>query len=141
MLWGLKLVLFCFNSLPTFLRIKLDCPHSLRCCQARDAMPSSFDIEVGIKMESWNCCKAVMLRSAFPTMRTPLRLGKLRRAMSTSVDTGRAGAIGGATAAKPWLAGQRRSIVGGANAATFSFISTTIKRPLRPRMRNVFSGS
>jgi hypothetical protein len=30
-LWGLKVAWFCFNCLPTFLRIKLDYPHSFRC--------------------------------------------------------------------------------------------------------------
>src|SRR5258707_3147559 len=73
---GAKGCLFCFNCLPTFLRIKLDWLRSLRCYRKRDDTPSSFDIEVGIMIESWNCCKAATLRSAFPTMRMLRHLGR-----------------------------------------------------------------
>src|SRR3954453_19317806 len=56
--------------------MRLDWPHSFRGYRTRDDMRSSFGIEVGIMMESWICCKAATLRSAFPTMRMRHRLGK-----------------------------------------------------------------
>ena len=87
-------------------------------------------------MESWNCCKAVTLRSAFPTMGMHLHLGRRQPTMSTCADMVLAGAIGEVTAARHWLGGRRRSTVGSANVARFSFILTMIKRRLRQRMRS-----
>ena len=83
---GPKGCLVLFQLPPNFPRINLDWPHSFRCCQTRDAMPSNFDIEVGIRMESWSSCKAVTQRSAFPTMRMHLHLGRRQQAMFTCVD-------------------------------------------------------
>ena len=121
--------------------MKVDWLHSLRCCQRRDDTPSSFDIEVGIMMESWNCCKAATLRSAFPTMRTHRRLGRQQPSMSTSADMVLGAAIEEVTAARHWLGGRQRSTTGRANVERFSFISTMIKRRLRRRMLSASAGS
>ena len=121
--------------------MKLDWQHSFRCCQIRDDTPSSFDIEVGIMMESWSCCKAATLRSAFPTMRMHRHLGRQRPSMSTSADMVLGGAIEEVTAARHWLGGRQRSTAGRANIERFSFISTMIKRRLRRRMLSASAGS
>ena len=121
--------------------MKLDWPHSFRCYQTRDDTPSSFDIEVGIMMESWSCCTAATLRSAFLTMRMHRRLGRQQPSMSTSADMVLGGAIGEVTAARHWLGGRQQSTTGSANIERFSFISTMIRRRLLRRMLGASSRS